>query len=412
MAFARLGDGLRAAPGRRDSPDPGEPHRHGLVSFSVFGVRISIGITFLLAAVLIAWSLAAGAFPRLYRGLAPSLYWSMAVVAVFGLGVSIVLHELAHTFTARAYGVQIRRITLFLLGGASELTEQPPSPLAELVIAVAGPALSLVLGVCFAAASLAASRAGGPPALANVLQYLGLVNAVIAVFNMVPAFPLDGGRVLRALIWMGTRDLERATQIAAWIGELLGLALIAFGVLVALTGGLVAGLWEVMLGLFLRMAAGAELMHTAMSVELAQYTAREVMAHDPAVAPAEMTVAEFVHERLYARRRDLFPVVASGGLIGVIGMREIAGLPQARWALVPVAQVCTPLSADDLINAEDSARSAFRRLTGDRRGLVVVDDGRLVGVITLQDLTQRVRLQLELKAARRVGRPDGAADGP
>jgi CBS domain-containing protein len=233
-----------------------------------------------------------------------------------------------------------------------------------------------------------------------VLNYLGLVNVVLAVFNMVPAFPLDGGRVLRALIWMGTRDLERATQIAAWIGELLGLALIALGVLVALTGGLVSGLWEVMIGLYLRMAAGAELMHTQMSVELAQYTAREVMAHDPAVAPAEMTVAEFVHQRLYARRRDLFPVVASDRLIGVIGMREIAGLAQTQWALVPVAQVCTPVSADDLIQAEDSARSAFRRLTGDRRGLVVVDDGRLVGLITLQDLIQRVRLQLELKGAR------------
>jgi Zn-dependent protease/CBS domain-containing protein len=364
-------------------------------------VRINIGITWLLAALLIAWSLAVGAFPRLYKGLAPSLYWSMAVVAVVGLGVSIVLHELAHTFAARGFGVEIRRITLFLLGGASELTEQPPSPLAELVIAIAGPALSLVLGVCFAASSVAALHAGGPPALANVLNYLGLVNVVLAVFNMFPAFPLDGGRVLRALIWMGTRDLERATQIAAWIGQLLGLALIALGVLVALTGGLISGLWEVMIGLYLRMAAGAELMHTAMSVELAQYTAREVMAHDPATAPAEMTVAEFVHQRLYARRRDLFPVVAGDRLIGVIGMREIAGLTQTQWALVPVSQVCTPVSADDLIHAEDSARSAFRRLTGDRRGLVVVDDGRLVGLITLQDLIQRVRLQLELKGMHR-----------
>jgi Zn-dependent protease len=372
-----------------------------LVSFSVFGVRINIGVTWLLAAVLIAWALAVGSFPRLYKGLAPSLYWSMAVVAVIGLGVSIVLHELAHTFTARAFGVQVRKITLFLLGGASELTEQPPSPLAEVVIAIAGPALSLVLGVVFTVCSVVAARAGGPTALASVLHYLGLVNGVLAVFNMVPAFPLDGGRVLRALIWMGTRDLERATQIAAFIGELLGFALIAFGVLVALTGGLVAGLWYVLIGLFLRMAAGAELMHTQMSVELAEVTAREAMAHDPAVVQAEMTVAEFVHDRLYARRRDLFPVVASGNLIGVIGMAEVAGLPQGQWALEPVAQVCTPLSADDLIDADDSAQSAFRRLSGHRRGLLVVEGGRLVGVITLQDLLQRVRLQLELKGARR-----------
>ena len=405
MAFARLGDGLRAAPGRGDQPGPGESHGESrgrsLVSFSVFGVRINIGVTWLLAALLIAWALAVGAFPRLYKGLAPSLYWSMAVVAVIGLGVSIVLHELAHTFAARAFGVQIRKITLFLLGGASELTEQPPSPSAELLIALAGPALSFVLGVVFAACSVVAARAGGPAALSNVLHYLGLVNVFLAVFNMVPAFPLDGGRVLRALVWMGTRDLERATQIAAFIGELLGFALIGLGVLVALTGGLVAGLWDVMIGLFLRMAAGAELMHTEMSLELAQSTAREVMAHDPAVAQGEMTVAEFVHERLYARRRELFPVVAGGQLIGVIGMREVAGVPQSQWALVPVAQVCTPLSADDLVNAEDSARSAFRRLSSHRRGLVVVDDGRLVGVITLQDLLQRVRLQLELKGARR-----------
>lgn len=401
MAFARLGERPRAAPGSGDRPGPGAHRRRGLFSFKLFGVRINIGVTWLLAAVLIAWSLAAGAFPHLYKGLAPSLYWSMAVVAVLGLGVSIVLHELAHTFTARAFGVEIRRVTLFLLGGASELTDQPPSPAAEVVIALAGPALSLVLSVVFAAASAGAVRLGGPPTLAGVLHYLGLVNAVLAVFNMVPAFPLDGGRVLRGLVWMGTRDLERATQIAAFIGKLLGFALMALGVLVALTGGLVAGLWYVMIGLFLQMAAGAELTHAEMSVELARCTAREVMAHDPAIAPAQMTVADFVRDRLYARRRDLFPVVDGGTLIGVIGMPEVAGLPQSQWPRVPVAQVCTPLSAEDLINADDQARSAFRRLSGERRGLVVVDDGRLVGVITFQDLLQRVRLQLELKSRRR-----------
>lgn len=230
-------------------------HRGGL---SLFGVEIRINLSWLVAALLIGSSLASGAFPELYRGMQPNDYLSMAVIAVVGLAVSIVLHELAHTLVGRALGMRIDRITLFFFGGVAELREEPHTALSELAMAVAGPAFSLVFGLFLAVVAGAAQAAGAHVVWINALTYLASLNVVLAVFNLAPAFPLDGGRVLRALLWLVTRRADRATRIALFISEGLAIALMVAGVVVMFRGEPAGGLWWIIMGWFLRSSGRAE----------------------------------------------------------------------------------------------------------------------------------------------------------
>ncbi len=230
-------------------------HRGGL---SLFGVEIRINLSWLVAALLIGSSLASGAFPALYKGMQPNDYLSMALIAVAGLAVSIVLHELAHTLVGRALGMRIDRITLFFFGGVAELREEPHTALSELAMAIAGPAFSLVFGLVLAVVAGAAQAAGVNAVWINALPYLASLTVVLAVFNLAPAFPLDGGRVLRALLWLVTRRAERATRIALFISEGLAIALMVAGVVVMFRGEPAGGLWWIIMGWFLRSSGRAE----------------------------------------------------------------------------------------------------------------------------------------------------------
>lgn len=232
------------------------PRRRG--GLSLFGVEIRINLSWLVAALLIGSSLASGAFPQLYAGLPPSDYLSMAVIAVLGLAVSIVLHELSHTLVGRALGMRIDRITLFFFGGVAELREEPHTALSELAMAIAGPAFSLVFGLVLAVVAGALQAAGAHAIWINALTYLAGLNLVLAVFNLAPAFPLDGGRVLRALIWLVTRRADTATRIALTISEGLALVLMGAGVVLAFRGEVAGGLWWVIMGWFLRSSGRAE----------------------------------------------------------------------------------------------------------------------------------------------------------
>ena len=212
-----------------------------IASFSLLGVSIRLDASWILLALLIAWSLAAGVFPDLYRGLPQSTYWGMAAASVVGIAASIILHELGHTLVARAFGLPIKSITLFVFGGVAEMEGEPKAPRAELFMALAGPLVSVALGFGF---SLLANFLEGsaPTEYHAVLHYLGTLNFTLAAFNMAPAFPLDGGRVLRALIWLVTGDSLKATRIAARSGEVIAVLLMGLGAFSTLTMGLVHGL--------------------------------------------------------------------------------------------------------------------------------------------------------------------------
>lgn len=361
--------------------------------FSLFGIGIRFDPSWILFALMIAWSLAAGVFPDLYRGLPTSSYWVMAAAAVTGIGASIILHEIGHSLVARAFGLPIQSITLFIFGGVAEMEGEPRSPWTELFMAVAGPLVSVVLGITFLGVRAATSGFANAE-FAGVLDYLGTLNLALAVFNMAPAFPLDGGRVLRAVIWIATGQPLKATRIAARAGEFVGILLVAIGVIGALATGLASGLWWVLIGWFVYSMAAAHRRDAEARQNLAGATVGDLMTADPVVAPAEISVEQFVDTILARHPHDLIPVVAEGTVIGGVGFKEARTAPRTEWPRTAVADIMTPLAAIPTAAPADPIESALQRMqeTGASR-LLVLDAARLVGILTLKDLADHVRFR-------------------
>jgi Zn-dependent protease/CBS domain-containing protein len=367
---------------------------------TLFGIQIRMDASWILFALLIAWSLASGVFPELYRGLPGGSYWGMAAAAVVGIAISIVLHELGHSLIARAFGIPIRSITLFIFGGVAEMEGEPRSPWAELIMAIAGPLVSVALGVSFLTLGASVSEHASRE-FVGVLEYLGTLNLMLAVFNMAPAFPLDGGRVLRAIIWMTSGDPLKATRIAARAGEAIGLLLLALGALVALATGLGSGLWWVLIGWFVFSMARAHRRDAEARQNLAGAIAGDFMTPDPVTAPADMTVDEFIETVLARFPHDLIPVVAGGEVIGAVGFKEARAVPRARWQDTSLSEIATPIASIPSVRSSDPIEKALSALQENRASrLLVIDDGRLTGILTLKDLVDHMRFRSEFPEAR------------
>ncbi len=293
-------------------------HRFRLLS--LFGFEVSIDASWLLLAVLVAWTLAGSLFPAITPHLDSGTYWLMGAAATVGLLASIVLHETAHSLVARRYGIPIRGITLFIFGGVAEMTEEPGRPRDELLMAAAGPAASLLLAICmFVLFNLVAAE-NGPDAVAGVLWYLGLINGVLAVFNLVPAFPLDGGRILRAALWWWRGDLEWATRIAAGAGSLFGIVLIVLGLIGVLQGDFIGGMWRFLIGMFLRGAATASYGETLARRVLGSVTVAQVMNPEPITVASGTSVQDFIEGSVYRHQHRGFPVVDDGTVVGSVAV--------------------------------------------------------------------------------------------
>lgn len=372
-----------------------------ITSFSFFGVDIRLNASWILLALLIAWSLAAGVFPDLHRGLPQSTYWGMAAATVVGIGASIILHELGHTLVARAFGLPIKSITLFFFGGVAEMEGEPKAPRAELLMALAGPLVSVLLGLGFSALA-AVLAASAPPEYHAVLSYLGTLNFTLAAFNMAPAFPLDGGRVLRALIWLITGDPLRATRIAARSGEVIAVLMMSLGAFTALTTGLVHGLWWIVLGWFILSMASAYRQEAEARQLLSGMRVGDLMTPNPVSAAADMSVEDFVETVLARFPHDFIPVVDDDGrLIGAAGFQEAKRTPRLDWPATALAAVATPIAniptADKGLEIE-TALDRMRQARASR--LIATDQGRLAGILTLKDLADHLRFKTEFATNR------------
>ncbi|HVO15918.1 MAG TPA: site-2 protease family protein [Alphaproteobacteria bacterium] len=370
-----------------------------LVLFEIFGFKVQVNVTWVFVALLIALSLALGFFPEFYGGLPPVTYWWMAIAAVIGLFFSIVLHELAHSLVARRFGMQMRGITLFMFGGVSEMEQEPPSPKAEFVMAVAGPIASLLLAALFYGAAAGAASLGMPEALRGVLSYLALLNIVLAIFNLVPAFPLDGGRALRAALWWWHGNQRRATRVAAAIGAAFGFLLMALGVLNVVGGNFVGGVWWFLMGMFLRAAAVGSFRQLEMRRMLQGEPVRRFMTANPITVPAATTVRDLVDDYIYVHHHKVFPVTDGDRLLGAVDLNEVKAVPRDRWELVQASAILTPLSPDIAIDAEEDAVKALSRMqrTGSTWLLVTTGDGRLAGIVSLKDILQLLALRMDLE---------------
>jgi len=366
-----------------------------IASFPVLGVEIRVDASWVFLALLIAWSLAAGVFPELYAGLPSLSYWVMALATMAGVGASIVLHELGHTLVARAFGIPVKSITLFIFGGVAQLAGRPKAPLGELLMAIAGPLVSIALGTLFLGLSKIQALS---VELHGILDYLGTLNFALAVFNLLPAFPMDGGRVFRSLVWLATKDLLKATRIAARSGEVIGVLMMVLGAFFALFVSLVGGLWWLLIGWFVRSMARSELYSAEAREVLADVSVADLMTADPVTAPADMTVEAFVEKVLSRRPHDLIPIIADRQVVGGVGFKEVNGVARSTWGTARIADICVPLSSIPVAEPRLGVAEAFEKMmaAGASR-LLVIEDGQLYGILTLKDLARQVFLKTRLR---------------
>ena len=367
--------------------------------FTAFGIPIRIDTSWFVVALLISWTLADSYFPSSYPGHPVATYWAMGIAGALGLFASIIIHELAHALAARQYGLSIRGITLFIFGGVAEMDREPPSAIAEFFVAIAGPIASVLLAVSFLVTGFVWMFAGWPGSASGVLFYLMFINFVLVVFNMIPAFPLDGGRVLRSALWSWRKDLRWATAVTSRIGSGFGLLLIVLGVLeVIRRQDFIGGMWLFLIGMFLRSAAQGSYRQLTLRRNLEGEKVERFMHPDPIAVPRAISVAELVEQYVYRYHFKLFPVVDDDRLLGCVTTQQIKELPQEEWARQTVGSIATPCSPDNTVGPQTDALEALAMMS--RSGasrLMVVEGERLVGIITLKDLLRFLALKVELE---------------
>ncbi len=365
--------------------------------FKLFGIPIRLDTSWFIVAALVVWSLATGAFPYLRPGLTPGAYWAMGAAGAIGLFASIVTHEFFHAMVARRNQIPMRGITLFIFGGVAEMGAEPASAQAELRMAAAGPLASIAIALAGFWLSDAV-RGVWPGSVVVVIHYLALLNAVLAGFNLLPAFPLDGGRIFRAALWTWKKDLAWATRVASQTGSGFSFAFMAAGVVAVLFGNLVSGMWWILIGLFLRRASTASYQQVLLKRALAGEPIRRFMTSNPVTVPARTSVADFVDAYVYKFHHTLFPVVEEGRLLGCVTTQQVKNLPREEWARRSVGSLGVPCGSDNAIGPDTDALEAIAvmRRTGQPR-LMVVEGGRLVGIVTLKDLLGFFALKLELE---------------
>jgi Zn-dependent protease/predicted transcriptional regulator len=352
--------------------------------FRVLGIPVRVHPSWLVILGLLTWSLSVGYFPQVLPGLPAGALWLKGLTAALLLFVSVFLHELAHSVVARRYGIPVSSITLHIFGGVSQLEREPDRPGAEFLIAVVGPLTSFAIAAVLA---LATALAGPGPGARALMQYLIFVNAIVGVFNLVPGFPLDGGRLLRAVLWKLQGNLQSATRMASRAGGLVALGLIGLGVVRVFTGEFLGGIWLVLIGLFLRQAAEGSYQQLVLRDVLGPLAVRDVMSRDVVQIPADLSVDRVVEDFFWRHRVSSFPVVDDGRVVGIVALDQLKQVPPERRAEMAVRQLMLPLTETLVAAPGDPLARAFEKLTLNGLGrLVVLDRGRLVGYLSVKDV--------------------------
>ena len=354
--------------------------------FRIAGIRIGINWSWLVVFALISWTLADAVFPDQNPGLSDGTYIAMAIVAAVLFFASLLLHELGHALQARRDGMEIEGITLWLFGGVAKFKGMFQSAAAEFRIAIAGPLVSLALGLFFA---LLAAAVEMPEAIDGVAAWLGYINLTLLVFNLLPALPLDGGRILRSALWYFKRDFAWATTVAASIGRGFGFLMIALGVFLLIFESSFSGAWLAFLGWFLLQAATAEARYLAVQQALGGLRVQDLMVRDPVTVGPDLSLGRFMDEVAWSHRYTTYPVVEHGRPVGLLPFRRVAEVPRAEWDARHVRSCMVPLEQVPQLEEDDTAVDALAELgASDVRRALVVEGDRLVGFISLTDLAR------------------------
>jgi Zn-dependent protease/CBS domain-containing protein len=361
----------------------------------LFGVEVKLDYSWFIVLILTTWSLAGEYFPRLYPGWPSSVYWLIGGLTSVLFFSSVLAHELAHSVVSQAYGVPVRDITLFIFGGAAQISEEPKSARDEFLMALVGPLTSLGAAALFGLLWWVGSDIS--PYLRALASWLAGINVSLALFNLVPGFPLDGGRVFRAALWALTGNLRTATRLASGLGRLIAYGFIFVGVLQIFGGNWTNGLWMAFIGWFLENAATVSYRRVALREMLAGHTVREVMTSECQLIPATLTLDAFVDGVLLATGRRCFPVQEGGQLQGLLTLHRVKRVPRERWRDTRVAEAMIPRAELKTVSPVDELNVVLDRMAAeDVNQLVVVDDGQLVGMVARDNLLNFIRTRAEL----------------
>jgi Zn-dependent protease/predicted transcriptional regulator len=389
-----------AAPGRRSVMG------NGLKLGRLLGIEIRLHFSVLIIFGLIVFSLASTTFPSWHPNWSPSLTWGIAFAAAVLFFISLLAHEMAHSLVAKAKGIKINAITLFLFGGVSELRSNPKTPGAEFLIAIAGPAMSVLIGltsialayVTLDAATLnlltedptAAFASLGP--MATLLLWLGPINLFLAVFNMVPGFPLDGGHVLRSVIWAVTKDPRKATRWAANAGKGVASLIMGWGIYLFVVGAFIDGVWQLLMAWFLYSAARNAHADAVLRQHIAGLTVGDLMETSFDTVPADEDVAAFTR-RLAHSPQQLWPVIDAGRLSGVVSLHQVADVPDHARSTTLVGEIMTPIESAPMLSAKAPASTALQCLAESDQGIVLVkDDNGVIGLLSQHDVMRWLTL--------------------
>lgn len=367
----------------------------------IAGVDVNLHATWLIAFFLITWTLSAGYFPQQYPGWGNPTYFVAGITASLSLFVCVLIHEFAHSLVAIAKGLPVHGITLFVFGGVSAIETEADEAHNEFIIAIVGPLASLVLA---GLAWLVTTFAADGTLLDAIAHYLVFINVVLAVFNLVPGFPLDGGRVLRSVVWGVTGDFEKASRVAANVGQFVGFFLIATGVVRVMAGDVFSGLWTALIGWFLNSAAEASKVQTVANEAFKGLQVADLLEPATATLAPDTTVERFVRDQVLGHGRRALPVVFGDRVHGIVSLSDVKRLPEAEWPVTPVTAIMTrePVA----VRSEDEVAEALR-LIAERQihQVLVIDDGELKGVLTRAHVVEYLQLREELGAhAARPGR--------
>jgi Zn-dependent protease/predicted transcriptional regulator len=381
---------------------------------SILGINIRIDWSWLFIFLLVTWNLAV-VFGQFHSDWGTGLRWSTAILAALLFFGSVLAHEISHSLVARSQGLPVRSITLFLFGGVSSIESEPESPRNEFVMALVGPLTSFVVGfvLLFVAGIPAGPMSGsianpeqaigGLSPLATLLMWVGSVNIFVGIFNLLPGFPLDGGRILRSILWAISDNLRRATrwasglgQVIAWIMIVAGIAML-FGVQIPFFGTGLGGLWLAFIGWFLNGAATQSYQKIVVQDVLEGVTVRRMMRSEPPTVTAGVTVSSLVNDHVLRSDDHAFPVVDHGRLTGIVTLEDIRSISKDAWDRTSVGQIMTPAQELEVVDPDEDASVALNKLARrDVRQLPVVGEGELVGLLRRRDIIRWLQLQSEL----------------
>ncbi len=370
----------------------------------IAGIEIGVHYTWIFALVLFTWLFAQSTFPAIYPGWPIRTYWITGTIVSLAIFISVLVHELCHSLVAINRGLKVNSIIFFIFGGVSNIENEPESARVEFLMAGAGPLSSLILGGIFIGGAFlldSFNRFAEP--LVGTIYYIGVINIYLAVFNIFPGFPLDGGRVLRSIIWGITRSLHKATMIAGNIGRLFGWAMILLGIALVFgkdiwifSGGLVSGIWMVFIGWFLASAADNAMREQSLRQQLAGVKVKDVMDRSPECVSPAVSIESVVHDSFILRGRRALPVCTEKGLVGIVTLADVKRLPQDVWSNTPVQEIMTrsPLLA---VDQEEDLNMALQILAKNGLNQIpVLKTSQLVGLLSRADVIRYIQTRQEL----------------